>query len=197
MRVGRTGCPWARQLQVPRLDVGLGRGGPDRAAQGSRCCGRCGLPLAHPGSGPHQPPTGAPTNAGPAFWGTGEVLGSSGVGCVLLRDHRAPGRAAPGLPGGRLRVGQVSAPLGSQLAAPGGRASPSPASATPCVSQEMEAGEMSLASARGPLHPAVAARLCSRWGESPGRWVWLPGLGGPDPGTGPPVPWQASQRLKQ
>lgn len=104
---------------------------------------------------PAQPPTGAPTSTGPAFWGTGEVLGSSRVGRVLPRDPLAP----------------ASAPLGSQRwrwgGAPGGRASPSPASATPCVSQEMRAGEMSLTPARGPLCPAVAARLCSHAGESP------------------------------
>lgn len=133
---------------------------------------------------PAQPPTGAPTSTGPAFWGTGEVLGSSRVGRVLLRDPLAP----------------ASAPLGSQRwrwgGAPGGRASPSPASATPCVSQEMRAGEMSLIPRQGPPVPCGGSQaLQPCWGESLGRWVWLPGLGGPDPGAGPPVPGRASWGL--
>lgn len=80
--------------------------------------------------------------------------------------------------------------------APGGRASPSPASATPCVSQEMRAGEMSLIPRQGPPVPCGGSQaLQPCWGESLGRWVWLPGLGGPDPGAGPPVPGRASWGL--
>lgn len=134
---------------------------------------------------PAQPPTGAPTSTGPAFWGTGEVLRSSRVGRVLLRDPLAP----------------ASAPLGSQRWQQGGRSRRAGLSLSSlghplCVSGD-EGWRDEPDPRQGPPVPCGGSQaLQPCWGgESSGRWVWLPGLGGPDPGAGPPVPGRASWGL--
>lgn len=110
---------------------------------------------------------------------------SSRVGRVLLRDPLAP----------------ASAPLGSQRWQQGGRSRRAGLSLSSlghplCVSGD-EGWRDEPDPRQGPPVPCGGSQaLQPCWGgESSGRWVWLPGLGGPDPGAGPPAPGWASWGL--